>query len=282
MDMMYKEVYHDYTYRNLLQRIYSEGEDRGDRTGTGTRSLFGCRMEFDLRYYFPLLTAKELHWPSIAHELLWFITGKTNTKYLTDNGVKIWNEWADERGNLGPVYGAQWRTWGADSGSNGWDYKLGIDQLQGVIDRLQSNPECRRHIVSAWNVGDLDKMALQPCHMMFQFYVSKGKYLDCLMYQRSCDMFLGVPYNIASYSLLIHMVAHLTGLRPGRFIWTGGDCHIYDNHTQQSREYIERNPTPSPELKLINPPERIDGWDINNFELIGYNPLSKIKAPISV
>ena len=228
-------------YLDLLSRILEEGEAKGDRTGTGTISLFGHQMRFDLSGGFPAITTKRVHWPSVVHELLWFLSGDTNVGYLQQNGVRIWNEWADENGDLGPVYGKQWRKWESSNG------KI-IDQISNAVEMIKTNPESRRIIVSAWNVGELDEMALMPCHAFFQFYVNDGK-LSCQLYQRSADAFLGVPFNISSYSLLTCMMAQVCGLEPGEFIWTGGDCHLYNNHIEQAKEQIIREPLP---LSLIH------------------------------
>lgn len=262
----------DYEYLDLLDYVLHNGMRKDDRTGTGTLSSFGHTMSFELDQCFPLLTSKKIYWPGVVWELLWFVEGRTNVRWLQDRGVRIWDEWADENGNLGPVYGAQWRDWN------------GTDQLQNVVERLQTHPDCRRHIVSAWNVDDLPKMALPPCHMFYQFYV-RGDKLDCQMYQRSCDLFLGCGWNLPSYSLLTHMVAHIVGLKPGRFIWQGGDCHIYLNHIEQVKKQLSRRqelPDP-PQLRIkSDAPKSLDGWDIEHFELIGYKPLGKIPAKVSV
>ncbi|PXF25396.1 MAG: thymidylate synthase, partial [Methanobacteriota archaeon] len=229
-------------YLDFLRRILSEGEEKGDRTGTGTISVFGHQMRFDLSDGFPAVTTKRVHWPGIIHELLWFLSGDTNVGYLQDNKVRIWNEWADEDGDLGPVYGKQWRKWEADDGRV-------IDQIENAIGLIRNSPNSRRIIVSAWNVGELDEMALMPCHAFFQFYVNDGK-LSCQLYQRSADAFLGVPFNISSYSLLTCMIAQLCDLEPGEFIWTGGDCHLYLNHLDQARLQITRVPLELPTLRL--------------------------------
>src|SRR5476649_1474592 len=236
-------------YLDLMQHVLSNGTKKSDRTGTGTLSVFGAQLRFDLSAGFPLLTTKKVHLKSILHELLWFLKGDTNIQYLKDNGVSIWNEWADEKGNLGPVYGYQWRSWPAPDGRH-------IDQITQVIDQIKRTPDSRRLIVSAWNVGEIDKMALPPCHMMFQFYVA-NKQLSCQLYQRSADSFLGVPFNIASYSLLTHMVAQLCDLGVGDFVWTGGDCHIYLNHLEQVRLQRSRAPFPSPTLHIKRKPDSI-------------------------
>ncbi len=261
-------------YLELLDHVVKNGVNKSDRTGTGTISIFGYQMRFDLKEGFPLMTTKKLHLKSIIHELLWFISGDTNIKYLTDNGVRIWNEWADEDGNLGPVYGYQWRSWPAADGQK-------IDQLLNVIESIKSSPDSRRHIVNAWNVGDLGKMALPPCHILFQFYVAKGK-LSCQLYQRSCDIFLGVPFNIASYSLLTMMVAQVTGLNPGEFIHTLGDAHIYLNHIDQVKLQLTRKPYKLPRMS-INPDVRdITKFRFEDFNLLDYVYHPGIKGKISV
>ena len=247
------------------------GVDKLDRTGVGTRSVFGRQMRFDLSKGFPLVTTKKVHLKSIIHELLWFIKGSTNIKYLQDNGVRIWNEWADENGDLGPVYGSQWRNWNGE----------GIDQLAEVIDKLKHNPNDRRMIVSAWNVGKIAEMRLPPCHMMFQFYVAGNK-LSCMLYQRSCDMFLGVPFNIASYALLTMMIAQVCGLEPGEFIHTLGDTHIYHNHFEQVREQLSRQPLPLPVMKLNPAVKNIDDFTYDDFTLEGYESYGKLAAPVAV
>lgn len=261
-------------YLDLLQKILDEGVERGDRTGTGTKSIFGHQMRFDLNQGFPLVTTKKVHVPSVVAELLWFIAGDTNTKFLRDNKVTIWDEWADENGNLGPIYGYQWRSWPAPDGRH-------IDQLAQVIEQIKANPDSRRHIVSAWNVGDLDKMALMPCHAFFQFYVANGK-LSLQMYQRSADVFLGVPFNIASYALLTHMVAQITGLGVGDFILTLGDAHLYLNHLDQAREQLTREPRQLPTLVLDKSVNSIDGFKMDSISFENYDPHPAIKAPISV
>ncbi len=261
-------------YLDLLQKILDEGVERGDRTGTGTKSIFGHQMRFDLNEGFPLVTTKKVHVPSVVAELLWFIAGDTNTKFLRDNKVTIWDEWADENGDLGPIYGYQWRSWPAPDGRH-------IDQLAQVIEQIKANPDSRRHIVSAWNVGDLDKMALMPCHAFFQFYVANGK-LSLQMYQRSADVFLGVPFNIASYALLTHMVAQLTGLGVGDFILTLGDAHLYLNHLDQAREQLTREPRQLPTLVLDKSVNSIDGFKMDSISFENYDPHPAIKAPISV
>lgn len=261
-------------YLDLLNRIMTEGTRKGDRTGTGTVSIFGNQMRFNMDDGFPLLTTKKLHLKSIIHELLWFLKGDTNVKYLQDNGVRIWNEWADENGELGPVYGHQWRSWP--------DYNGGtIDQIAGVVDQLKNNPDSRRMIVSAWNVAEVEQMALPPCHTMFQFYVADGR-LSLQLYQRSADTFLGVPFNIASYALLLQMMAQVTGLRPGDFIHTTGDTHLYLNHLDQARLQLTRTPRPLPRM-VINPDVKsIFDFHYDDFELTGYDPWPHIKAEVSV
>jgi thymidylate synthase len=261
-------------YLDLLNHVISDGVIKQDRTGTGTISVFGYQMRFNLEDGFPLMTTKKLHTKSIVHELLWFLSGSTNIKYLQDNGVRIWNEWADADGNLGPVYGYQWRSWPAADGRH-------IDQIKQVVEALKSNPDSRRHIVSAWNVGEIEKMALPPCHIMFQFYVAEGR-LSCQLYQRSADIFLGVPFNIASYALLTHMMAQATGYKPGEFIHTLGDAHIYLNHTEQVKLQLTREPMKLP--KLIMNPEINDifGFSYDDFAFEGYNAHPGIKGEISV
>jgi len=261
-------------YLDLLQQILDHGTAKGDRTGTGTVSLFGAQLRFDLAAGFPLLTTKRVHLKSIIHELLWFLKGDTNVKYLRDNGVTIWDEWARPDGELGPVYGYQWRSWPAPDGRH-------IDQISQVIDTLQKNPDSRRIIVSAWNVADLDKMVLMPCHAFFQFYVAGGK-LSCQMYQRSADMFLGVPFNIASYALLTLMVAQVCGLKPGDFVHTFGDTHIYNNHIEQVREQLSRTPRALPVMKLNTTVKNIFDFKYEDFALEDYDPHPAIKAPVAV
>ena len=262
------------TYLNFLQHIKASGYDREDRTGVGTRSVFGYDMRFDLQEGFPLLTTKRVHFKSVVYELLWFLRGSTNTQYLTENGVRIWNEWADENGNLGPVYGKQWRSWTRPDGEV-------VDQIEVLIHGIRTNPNSRRHIVSAWNVGELNQMALPPCHAFFQFYVADGC-LSCKLTQRSADAFLGVPFNIASYSLLTHMVAAQCDLEVGEFIWSGGDCHIYHNHFDQVDEQLLRSPGETPTLRLARKPSSIFDYVYEDFEVINYNPMSTIKADIAV
>ena len=261
-------------YLDLMRHILEHGVDKGDRTGTGTKSVFGYQMRFDLSEGFPMVTTKKLHLPSIVHELLWFIKGDTNVKYLQENGVRIWNEWADENGDLGPVYGKQWRKWeGKDGGI--------IDQLQQAIEAIKTNPNSRRIIVSAWNVGELEEMALMPCHAFFQFHVAQGK-LNCQLYQRSADVFLGVPFNIASYALLTHMMAQVCGLEAGTFVHTLGDAHLYNNHLEQAALQITREPMILPRLKLNQNISSIDEFTYEDMEIIGYNHHPHIKAPISI
>ena len=262
------------TYLNLLSEIIESGTDRGDRTGTGTRSLFGRQMRFDLSQGFPLLTTKKLHVRSIIYELLWFLRGETNTRWLKQNGVSIWDEWADENGDLGPVYGHQWRSWPARDGGT-------IDQIAWVQNEIRNNPNSRRLIVSAWNVADVEQMALPPCHLLFQFYVAAGK-LSCQLYQRSADYFLGVPFNIASYALLTMMMAKVTGLEPGDFVHTFGDVHLYHNHFDQAKLQLSREPRPLPTLKINANPSSIDEFNFDDFELQNYDPFPAIKAAISV
>lgn len=261
-------------YLDLMRHILEHGVDKGDRTGTGTKSVFGYQMRFDLSEGFPMVTTKKLHLPSIVHELLWFIKGDTNVKYLQENGVRIWNEWADENGDLGPVYGKQWRKW------EGKDGEI-IDQLQQAIEAIKTNPNSRRIIVSAWNVGELEEMALMPCHAFFQFHVAQGK-LNCQLYQRSADVFLGVPFNIASYALLTHMMAQVCGLEAGTFVHTLGDAHLYNNHLEQAALQIAREPMILPRLKLNQNISSIDEFTYEDMEIIGYNHHPHIKAPISI
>jgi thymidylate synthase len=261
-------------YLDLLRAIKERGVRKGDRTGTGTLSLFGYQMRFDLDAGFPVLTTKKLHLRSIIHELLWFLKGDTNIKYLRDNDVTIWDEWADEHGDLGPVYGAQWRTWRTADGRQ-------IDQVQRALDLIRKEPDSRRIIVSAWNVGELEEMALAPCHALFQFHVAQGR-LSCQLYQRSADVFLGVPFNIASYALLIHMMAQQTDLKPGELVWTGGDCHLYKNHMIQADLQLTREPLPLPRLIIKRKPETLFDYRFEDFELLDYYAHGSIKAPIAV
>lgn len=261
-------------YLDLLTRVLEQGTPKDDRTGTGTLSLFGHQLRFDLNRGFPLVTTKKLHLKSIVHELLWFLSGDTNVRYLREHGVTIWNEWADAEGDLGPVYGAQWRAWPAPDGRH-------IDQLTRVLDEIRRNPDSRRLLVSAWNVADLDRMALQPCHVLFQFHIADGR-LSCQLYQRSCDLFLGVPFNIASYALLTRMVAQQCDLAVGEFIWTGGDVHLYRNHLEQVREQLGREPRPLPELIIRRRPATLFDYRYEDFEFRGYDPWPAIKAPVAV
>lgn len=261
-------------YHDLLRLVLEKGTKKSDRTGTGTLSVFGHQMRFDLSEGFPVLTTKKLHLRSIIHELLWFLRGDTNIKYLQENGVTIWDEWADENGNLGPVYGSQWRKWETKDGRQ-------IDQITGVIEAIKKNPDSRRHIVMAWNPGEVDKMALPPCHAFFQFYVADGR-LSCQLYQRSADVFLGVPFNIASYALLTMMVAQVTGLKPGDFVHTLGDAHLYLNHLDQARLQLTRDMRKLPVMKINPDVKDIFGFQYSDFTLEGYDPHPSIKAPIAV
>jgi thymidylate synthase len=261
-------------YLDLMRRVRDVGARKDDRTGTGTLSVFGHQLRFDLREGFPLVTTKKLHLRSIIYELLWFLNGDTNVRYLNDHGVTIWDEWADEAGNLGPVYGAQWRSWPTSGGGE-------IDQISQVIDTLRRDPDSRRLIVSAWNVAELDKMALAPCHCLFQFYVADGK-LSCQLYQRSADIFLGVPFNVASYALLTHMVAQQADLQVGEFIWTGGDCHLYLNHLEQANEQLTREPLPKPRLAIRRKPPSIFEYELGDFEILGYESHPHIRAAVAV
>jgi thymidylate synthase len=261
-------------YLDLMKHALEQGARKDDRTGTGTVSIFGYQMRFDLSQGFPLVTTKKLHLKSIIYELLWFLRGETNIKYLTDHGVTIWNEWADENGDLGPVYGAQWRSWRTADGR-------AVDQISELIIQIKTNPSSRRLIVSAWNVGELDRMVLQPCHVMTQFYIADGK-LSCQLYQRSADIFLGVPFNIASYALLTHMIAQQCDLDVGEFIWTGGDCHIYLNHLEQAKLQLSREPYPPPKLVIKRKPESIFDYRFEDFEIAGYQAHPRIAAPVAV
>ena len=261
-------------YETLLEHVYKTGDDKNDRTGVGTRSVFGYQMRFNLAEGFPLVTTKKLHIRSIVHELLWFLSGSSNIKYLHDNGVSIWDEWADENGDLGPVYGVQWRSWPAADGRK-------IDQITNLVEGIKRNPDSRRHLVVAWNPAEVDKMALPPCHCLFQFYVANGK-LSCQLYQRSCDIFLGVPFNIASYSLLTHMIAQQCDLDVGDFVWTGGDCHIYKNHFEQVEQQLSRTPRAYPKLVICRKPASIFDYKFEDFVIEGYDPWPHIKAPIAV
>ncbi|MDQ7914903.1 thymidylate synthase [Pseudomonas sp. 102515] len=261
-------------YLDLMRHVREHGTFKSDRTGTGTYSVFGHQMRFDLVEGFPLVTTKKCHLRSIIHELLWFLQGETNIRYLKDNGVSIWDEWADENGELGPVYGYQWRSWPAPDGRH-------IDQIAGVVDMIRAKPDSRRLIVSAWNPALVDEMALPPCHALFQFYVADGR-LSCQLYQRSADIFLGVPFNIASYALLTLMVAQVTGLQPGEFIWTGGDCHLYANHLEQTDLQLTREPLPLPTMKLNPAVTDLFAFRFEDFELEGYQAHPHIKAPVAV
>ncbi|UXN24360.1 thymidylate synthase [Curtobacterium flaccumfaciens] len=260
-------------YEDLLRRVLTKGTPKGDRTGTGTRSLFGAQLRYDLSKGFPLVSTKRVHFKSVAYELLWFLRGEGNATWLQEHGVRIWNEWADADGDLGPVYGVQWRSWPTPSGEH-------VDQIAQVIDQIRTNPDSRRLIVSAWNVADVPDMALAPCHAFFQFYVNDGK-LSCQLYQRSADMFLGVPFNIASYALLTHMIAAQTGLEVGDFVWTGGDCHIYDNHVEQVEEQLSRTAYPMPTLELAAR-DSIDDYEYEDFTVVGYEHHPAIKAAVAV
>ena len=257
-----------------MREILETGAKKTDRTGTGTLSVFGRQLRFDLSKGFPLVTTKKLHLKSIIYELLWFLNGDTNVKYLNDHGVTIWNEWADANGELGPVYGSQWRSWPAPNGQH-------IDQITQVINQIKQKPDSRRHIVSAWNPAEVDKMALPPCHALFQFYVADGK-LSCQLYQRSADYFLGVPFNIASYALLTYMFAQQCDLLPGEFVWTGGDVHLYSNHLEQAQTQLSRNPLPLPALVIRRKPESIFDYQFEDFEIVNYQSHPSIKAPIAV
>ena len=261
-------------YLDLMRHVRDHGARKEDRTGTGTVSVFGYQMRFDLAEGFPLVTTKKCHLKSIIHELLWFLTGDTNIKYLQDNGVRIWNEWADENGDLGPVYGYQWRSWPRADGGH-------VDQIQQVIEQIKNTPDSRRIIVNAWNVGEIDNMALPPCHMMFQFYVADGR-LSCQLYQRSADIFLGVPFNIASYALLTMMVAQVCGLQPGDFVHTLGDAHLYSNHLEQADEQLSRKPYPLPQMKINPAVDSIFDFCFDDFELTGYQAHPHIKAVVAV
>ncbi len=261
-------------YHDLLKHILDKGAIKTDRTGTGTKSVFGYQMRFDLNDGFPMVTTKKVHLKSIVHELLWFINGDTNTQYLNENNVSIWNEWADENGDLGPVYGKQWRSWPTSEGKT-------IDQLQEVIQQIKNTPDSRRMLISAWNVGELSKMALMPCHALFQFYVADNK-LSCQLYQRSADVFLGVPFNIASYALLTMMIAQVCDLELGDFIWTGGDTHIYSNHFEQVDLQLSREPRPLPKMALNPAIKSIFDFKFEDFTLLDYNPYPGIKAPVAV
>jgi len=261
-------------YEDLLRDVMADGVHKSDRTGTGTRSVFGRQLRFDLNAGFPLITTKRVHFKSIAYELLWFLRGESNVSWLQEHGVTIWDEWADSSGELGPIYGVQWRSWPTPGGGH-------VDQLAGIIDTLRRDPDSRRMIVSAWNVADIPQMALAPCHALFQFYVADGK-LSCQLYQRSADLFLGVPFNIASYALLTRMVAQQADLDVGDFVWTGGDCHIYDNHTEQVTEQLERDPFPAPTLRIARRPESLFGYEYDDFKIEGYQHHPAIRAAVAV
>ncbi len=260
-------------YEDLLRDILANGAHKDDRTGTGTTSVFGRQIRYDLSESFPLLTTKNVHFKSVVGELLWFLRGESNVRWLQENGIRIWNEWADDNGELGPVYGVQWRSWPTPNGEH-------IDQIAGALETLRTNPNSRRNIVSAWNVSELDNMALPPCHLLFQFYVADGK-LSCQLYQRSADMFLGVPFNIASYALLTHMMAQQAGLEVGEFVWTGGDCHIYDNHLEQVELQLSREARPYPQLELTKAAD-IFSYGFEDIAVVGYDPHPTIKGKVSV
>ena len=261
-------------YLDLMSHVLEHGDHKTDRTGTGTLSVFGWQMRFRLQDGFPLLTTKKLHTRSIIHELLWFLQGDTNIRYLKENGVSIWDEWADENGDLGPVYGKQWRRWETADGRS-------VDQITRLVEGIRRNPDSRRHLVTAWNPGEVDNMALPPCHALFQFYVANGR-LSCQLYQRSADIFLGVPFNIASYALLTHMIAQACDLEPGDFVWTGGDCHLYLNHLEQAREQLSREPRPLPQLRINPAVKDAFAFRFEDFTLEGYDPHPHIKAPVAV
>ncbi len=261
-------------YEDLMRLVATTGTSKADRTGTGTRSVFGHQMRFDLRAGFPLITTKKVHFRSVILELLWFLRGDGNARWLQQRGVTIWNEWAAPNGDLGPVYGVQWRSWPAPDGRH-------IDQIAGVVEQLKTNPDSRRIVVSAWNVADLPKMALMPCHALFQFYVAEGR-LSCQLYQRSADIFLGVPFNIASYALLTHMLAQQCDLEVGDFIWTGGDCHLYANHADQVAVQLAREPRPLPTLVIKRRPPSVFEYELDDFEVAGYDPHPAIKAPVAI
>ncbi|ANZ22635.1 thymidylate synthase [Buchnera aphidicola (Diuraphis noxia)] len=261
-------------YLKLIKKIIKSGNQKEDRTGTGTLSIFGYNMRFNLKKGFPLITTKKCHIPSIIHELLWFLNGDTNIKYLNENKISIWDHWADKFGNVGPIYGQQWRNW------NTLENKK-IDQIKNILIKLKKDPNSRRILVSSWNVGEIDQMGLPPCHVLFQFYVFK-KTLSCQLYQRSCDVFLGLPFNIASYSLLIHMIAQQCDLKVGEFLWTGGDVHLYQNHIEQAKTQIKRTPLTLPKLVIMNKPPSLFQYSFQDFKIIGYNPYASIKAKISI
>lgn len=263
----------DTPYEDLLRDVLATGTRKGDRTGTGTRSVFGRQIRYDLAQGFPLVTTKRVHLKSVVYELLWFLRGDSNVRWLQERGVKIWDDWADESGELGPVYGVQWRSWPTPDGGH-------VDQIATVIEQIRTNPDSRRHVVTAWNPAEVDDMALPPCHALFQFYVADGR-LSCQLYQRSADLFLGVPFNIASYALLTHMVAAQTGLEVGEFVWTGGDVHIYDNHVEQVETQLARDPYPYPSLRLA-PRDSIFDYEFEDIEVLGYVSHPTIKAPIAV
>ncbi len=261
-------------YQDLMRHVLANGTHKSDRTGTGTTSVFGHQMRFDLQKGFPVVTTKKLHLKSIIIELLWFLQGSTNNNWLKERGVSIWDEWAKEDGELGPIYGFQWRSWPAPNGEH-------VDQISQLMDQIKNNPDSRRLIVSAWNVAEIPRMALPPCHAFFQFYVADGK-LSCQLYQRSADIFLGVPFNIASYALLTHMIAQQTGLTPGEFIWTGGDCHLYTNHMEQVKLQLSREPLELPQLAIRRQPASIFEYEYEDFELVGYQHHDPIKAPVAI
>ncbi len=261
-------------YLSLMRQVRENGVKKEDRTGTGTLSMFGHQMRFDLSEGFPVVTTKKLHLRSIIHELLWFLRGDSNIQYLKDNGVSIWDEWADENGELGPVYGVQWRNWPTPDGGS-------VDQISQIMQQLREDPDSRRIILSAWNVGEIDNMALPPCHCLFQFWVADGK-LSCQLYQRSCDIFIGVPFNIASYALLTHMLAQQADLGVGDFVWTGGDCHLYSNHIEQADEQLQREPLPLPRLAIKRRPATIFDYEYDDFEILNYESHPHIKAAIAV
>jgi thymidylate synthase len=261
-------------YLDLMRHVRDNGTVKGDRTGTGTLSVFGHQMRFDLSEGFPLVTTKKLHLRSIIHELLWFLSGDSNIRYLKENGVSIWDDWADENGDLGPVYGVQWRNWPTPGGGS-------VDQVSQIMQQLRETPDSRRIMLSAWNVAEIENMALPPCHCLFQFYVADGR-LSCQLYQRSCDIFLGVPFNIASYALLTHMLAQQADLEVGDFVWTGGDCHLYSNHLQQADEQLSRETLPLPQLKIKRRPESIFDYRYEDFEILNYESHPHIKAAVAV
>ena len=261
-------------YLSLMREVRDNGVKKEDRTGTGTLSLFGHQMRFDLSEGFPVITTKKLHLRSIIHELLWFLRGDSNIQYLKDNGVSIWDAWADENGELGPVYGVQWRNWPKPNGGH-------VDQISQIMQQLKENPDSRRIMLSAWNVGEIENMALPPCHCLFQFWVAEGK-LSCQLYQRSCDIFLGVPFNIASYALLTHMLAQQADLKVGDFVWTGGDCHLYSNHLEQADEQLQREPLPMPRLAIKRRPPSIFDYEYDDFEILNYESHPHIKAAVAV